>query len=52
MAMQRPVPLQSTPRIDFSEEYSTTAVEGKSALVTGGALGIGGGCSTGLAEAG
>ena len=52
MAMQRPVPLDSTPRIDFSEDYSTAVIKGKSALVTGGALGIGGGCSSGLAEAG
>jgi NADP-dependent 3-hydroxy acid dehydrogenase YdfG len=46
------MPLASTPRVDFSQDYTTAAVKGKSALVTGGALGIGGGCAAGLAEAG
>jgi hypothetical protein len=51
-AYRRPKVTYVTPRIDFSEDYSTAAVKGKSALITGGALGIGGACATGLAEAG
>jgi 5'-hydroxyaverantin dehydrogenase len=50
--MQRFAPSTNTPRIDFSDEYSTAKVKGKSVLVTGGALGIGAGCVTALAEAG
>jgi hypothetical protein len=52
MSLRMPMALASSSRIDFSEEYSTAAVKNKSALITGGALGIGGGCSTALAEAG
>jgi 5'-hydroxyaverantin dehydrogenase len=51
-AYRRPEVTYVTPRIDFSEEFSTATVKGRSALVTGGALGIGAGCATGLAEAG
>jgi hypothetical protein len=51
-AYRRPEVTFSTPRIDFSEDYSTATLKGKSALVTGGALGIGAGSSVGLAEAG
>jgi hypothetical protein len=52
MSIRRFTPITNTSRIDFSEEWSTDAVKGKSALITGGASGIGGGCSTALAEAG
>jgi hypothetical protein len=52
MAMRMSITFATSSRVDFSEEYSTAVVKDKSAVVTGGAQGIGGGCSTALAEAG
>ncbi|KAF2433144.1 NAD(P)-binding protein [Tothia fuscella] len=43
---------KSTPKIDFSEEYDTSSLKGKSALITGAGSGIGQSIATGLAEAG
>jgi hypothetical protein len=39
-------------KIDFGEDYDTSLLKGRSALVTGGSTGIGHGCVVGLAEAG
>jgi hypothetical protein len=39
-------------KIDFAEEYNTSLLEGKSAIVTGGGSGIGESIAKGLAEAG
>jgi 5'-hydroxyaverantin dehydrogenase len=41
-----------TPRINFSEEYDTSSLKGKSAIVTGAGGGIGESIATGLAKAG
>jgi 5'-hydroxyaverantin dehydrogenase len=42
----------TTPKINFSEEYDTSSLKGRSALVTGGGSGIGESMAKGLAEAG
>jgi len=42
----------NSPPVDFSESYDVAALKGRSALITGGATGIGGGIVSGLAEAG
>jgi hypothetical protein len=39
-------------RVDFSQHYDVSTLKGRSALITGGAHGIGRGCVEGLAEAG
>lgn len=41
-----------TPRVDFSEEFDTESLRGKSAVVTGAGGGIGESIARGLAEAG
>lgn len=41
-----------TPRIDFSAEFDTKGLEGKSAIVTGAGGGIGESIAVGLARAG
>ena len=42
----------NSPKVDFSQSYDTSKLKGRSALITGGATGIGGGFVAGLAEAG
>jgi hypothetical protein len=43
---------KNSPSIDFSQAYDASKVKGRSALITGGSTGIGGGFVSALAEAG